>query len=276
MDERYENELQHWGIKGMKWGVRRYQNDDGSLTAAGRVRYGAGKARDKIGSAVKAGVQKHKAKVAAKKEEKRIEELMKKPIRKLSEAEMRERKDRAEKENALKQIEERNKQAAMSFMAKFGNKMVNDVMVPAVVTAGKNVATKFLEKAFTKATGLDAPDLTNTYKLFKKAGFNTRDLTDAQIDALEARIKKENTIYQQNSNIERQQKNRNSDGGNDRQTHNVVNNQVTATRSTNNGSSDNRSNDQQNQQNQQRQQGQNNQQNQQNQNPDDDRKKKKK
>ena len=33
------NELQHWGIKGMKWGVRRYQNADGSLTPAGKKRY---------------------------------------------------------------------------------------------------------------------------------------------------------------------------------------------------------------------------------------------
>lgn len=32
-------ELQHWGIKGMKWGVRRYQNKDGSLTPAGKKRY---------------------------------------------------------------------------------------------------------------------------------------------------------------------------------------------------------------------------------------------
>lgn len=34
-----ENELYHHGIKGQKWGVRRYQNEDGSLTAAGRKRY---------------------------------------------------------------------------------------------------------------------------------------------------------------------------------------------------------------------------------------------
>lgn len=32
------NELSHWGIKGMKWGVRRFQNKDGSLTPAGKKR----------------------------------------------------------------------------------------------------------------------------------------------------------------------------------------------------------------------------------------------
>ncbi len=32
------NELRHHGVKGQKWGVRRYQNKDGSLTAAGKRR----------------------------------------------------------------------------------------------------------------------------------------------------------------------------------------------------------------------------------------------
>lgn len=32
--------LEHWGIKGMKWGRRRFQNKDGSLTPEGKKRYG--------------------------------------------------------------------------------------------------------------------------------------------------------------------------------------------------------------------------------------------
>lgn len=37
------DELYHHGIKGQRWGIRRYQNDDGSLTEAGRKRYGSPK-----------------------------------------------------------------------------------------------------------------------------------------------------------------------------------------------------------------------------------------
>lgn len=35
------DELYHHGIKGQRWGVRRYQNEDGTLTAAGKARYGS-------------------------------------------------------------------------------------------------------------------------------------------------------------------------------------------------------------------------------------------
>ena len=34
-----EDELYHHGVKGQRWGVRRYQNEDGSLTEAGKARY---------------------------------------------------------------------------------------------------------------------------------------------------------------------------------------------------------------------------------------------
>ena len=42
-----KNELYHHGIKGQKWGIRRYQNPDGTLTPAGRARYGLNKIDDK-------------------------------------------------------------------------------------------------------------------------------------------------------------------------------------------------------------------------------------
>lgn len=34
------NSLTHYGIKGQSWGIRRFQNEDGSLTEAGKQRYG--------------------------------------------------------------------------------------------------------------------------------------------------------------------------------------------------------------------------------------------
>lgn len=39
-----KNYLEHWGILGMHWGIRRFQNEDGSLTPEGRERYGVGEA----------------------------------------------------------------------------------------------------------------------------------------------------------------------------------------------------------------------------------------
>ena len=36
------DELKHWGILNLKWGIRRFQNPDGLLTEEGRKRYGVG------------------------------------------------------------------------------------------------------------------------------------------------------------------------------------------------------------------------------------------
>lgn len=61
--------LAHYGILGMKWGIRRFQNPDGSLTSAGRARYGAAvgavnKGKAALGKAInkKIGTQKTSSK----------------------------------------------------------------------------------------------------------------------------------------------------------------------------------------------------------------------
>lgn len=40
--------LRHYGIPGMKWGVRRYQNTDGSLTSEGKIRYKSASNEERI------------------------------------------------------------------------------------------------------------------------------------------------------------------------------------------------------------------------------------
>lgn len=52
--------LYHHGIKGQKWGNRRWQNEDGSLTPAGREHYGYGEARTKLYNAKQAYKQAKK------------------------------------------------------------------------------------------------------------------------------------------------------------------------------------------------------------------------
>ena len=64
----YELYLAHHGILGQKWGVRRYQNPDGSLTAAGKLRYapdGNGGYRKLSGSERRAAEKAAKKRTAA-------------------------------------------------------------------------------------------------------------------------------------------------------------------------------------------------------------------
>lgn len=78
----YNDYLSHHGVMGMRWGVRRYQNDDGSMTARGKAHYAQEGYRLANGGNRKAGKaayekasESQRTKMAAKQYNKAHEEL---------------------------------------------------------------------------------------------------------------------------------------------------------------------------------------------------------
>ena len=114
-----EYEFCHSGIKNMKWGVRRYQNPDGSLTPAGRIRYGVGKAREKSASGVKAKVASSKDQERAAARAKRIEARKAKKDARIAEKNARKEAERKREQDAkeLQRYEELRRKPASKLTA---------------------------------------------------------------------------------------------------------------------------------------------------------------
>lgn len=69
------NEICHWGIKGQRWGFRRFQNEDGSLTPEGELRYNQDKQKAARGNAAEMyKTKKYKAKLALKQEKQKVKD----------------------------------------------------------------------------------------------------------------------------------------------------------------------------------------------------------
>lgn len=160
-----DGELYHWGVRGMRWGVRRYQNKDGSLTAAGKKRLKA--ETDKIKQeeqvlknrkATKAKFDKLDARRKALDDEKKEFDAgskkskkgsstdatvsAKKSVKDMSDDELMKAVNRSRLEEQYKQLNP-EPPAKQSFL----KKTINDVVIPAATNSGK----RFLENALNKA-----------------------------------------------------------------------------------------------------------------------------
>lgn len=167
--ERYEDDyyfdyLAHHGIKGMKWGIRRFQRKDGSLTSEGRKRRSLGQViKDhKTAKKRKAALEKaREAKVAKKtaEEKQRLEfEKRKKAIDKgrISPEKMTS-EELQYAINRKKAIDDYNRlQLQTSVSKRFINNAWNKAVEPALLDAGKSVLTKFMSEKATKLLGLEA------------------------------------------------------------------------------------------------------------------------
>lgn len=161
-----ENELMHWGIKGMKWGVRRYQNKDGSLTPAGRKRYDKEMAKLKEEEKIAKNKLRTQAKLNKLDEKRKEVEALKsgKPIqKKTQQASTPSVKDMSDDElrrvvnrMLMEQQYSKLKPEQVSAGKKFVDKVVKDVIVPSATEVGKqvvkNAMTKAVESASSDAT----------------------------------------------------------------------------------------------------------------------------
>lgn len=157
-----ENELMHWGIKGMKWGVRRYQNKDGSLTPAGKKRYDKEMAKLKEEEKIAKNKLRTQAKlkkldekrkeIEALKSGKPIAKSTKKPskpsVKDMSDEELRQTVNRLLMEQQYAKLNPQQVSAGQKFV----KKVMNDVVAPAATEVGKNVLKDAMTKAVKNAS----------------------------------------------------------------------------------------------------------------------------
>lgn len=128
--------LDHSGLKGMKWGIRRWQNEDGTLTPAGRERYGVGKG--KTGESESSGSEQPAAKKTirqtmkerrAKNKEAKAEAAAKrKEARTLSDEELQNRINRLNKEKQYAQLLQEREEREDSPLHREATKLLQDTM----------------------------------------------------------------------------------------------------------------------------------------------------
>lgn len=171
-----EDELYHHGVPGMKWGIHRYQNKDGTLTPKGRSRYlkKAHKYESKAATSVGKNyfARKHRANLTQKakdaRREVRVSDLKKarlakesknnshnatsnrpKSVKDMSDQELQRAVNRLNLEMQYSRMSPKQMTAGQKFIKSVGK----DVLAPATKDVGRRLVTELLSKSADKALG---------------------------------------------------------------------------------------------------------------------------
>lgn len=115
------DELRHYGIKGQKWGIRRYQNKDGTLTSAGKRRYNEDESARDNDPGKSSSTRKQR--------------------NKMSDADLAAKIARLKKETELKDLEKRNRddgeQYTKEILKDIGRRVLTTAVTGAILYGGK-------------------------------------------------------------------------------------------------------------------------------------------